>query len=154
MVFLSLRMNFLGTQDAQRKTRGGHWVILGSEEGECLVVPESPSVSMAATLHCGPLCVCSMRITTNGLDWVVRHGAPPYCSPLSLCTGRSLCLTGSGPEPPCSQDSSPQEVASPARAFYTCLADSGHIWRGCKLSVSSIDGCRLYTGRTWTPVRP
>lgn len=136
----------------KKKTRGGQWVSLGAEEGEVLAVPQSASISTTAALHCGPVCVCSMSLTTNSMDWLVRHGAPPYCSPLSLCTGRSLCPTGWGPGPPCSPDSAPWEAASPAPAFYMCLAGSGRIWPGCKPWVSSIDGCRLCTGRTWTPV--
>lgn len=129
-------------------TSGGQWVSLGSEEGECLVVPQSLAFPRRL------VCECSMSGTTNGMDRAVRHGAPPYCSPLSLCTGRSLCPTGWGPELPCSPDLAPRAAASPAPAFYTCLAGSGRIWPGCKPWVSSKGGCRLCTGRTWTPVHP
>lgn len=57
----------------------------------------------------------------------VRRGAPPCSSPLSLCTGRSLCPTGWEPAPPCTPGWAPAEAASPAPAFYTCPAGSGRI---------------------------
>lgn len=82
-----------------------------------------------------------------------RPGACPCSSPLSLCTGTSLCPTESEPELPCSPSLAPPEEVSPVWAFYMSLAGSGHIWPGCKPLVSAIDECRLYTGRTWRPVR-
>lgn len=83
----------------------------------------------------------------------VRPGACPCSIPLSLCAGRSLFLTESEPELPCSPSLAPPEEVSPAWAFYMFPAGSGRIWPGCKPLVSAIDECRLCTGRTWTPVR-
>lgn len=92
--------------------------------------------------------------TTKDVIWeAVRPGACPCSTPLSLCTGRSLCLTESEPELPCSLSLALPEEVSPAWAFYVSLAGSGHIWPGCKPLASAIDECRLCTGRTWTPVR-
>lgn len=114
------------------------------------VVPQWPITTVPHL--CGPVWVWSMCTTTNGTDSGVRHEAPPYCSPLFLCTGRSLCLTDWGPEPLCSPDSAPLGGASPVDTFYMSLDGSAHIWPGCTPWVSSIDGCRLCTGRTWKPV--
>lgn len=127
------------------------------------VIPPSVGITGVLTLLCHPILswwslssvfmYAEIPPPTDVVWEAFRPGACPCSNPLSLCTGRSLCLTELELELPCSPSLAPPEVVSPAWAFYKFLAGSGHIWPGCKPLVSAIDECRLCTGRTWTPVR-
>lgn len=75
------------------------WTVLQVFRDERPFPPQPLRTSMMVSL----LFSCTQIPTTKVIIWeAVRPGACPCSSPLFLCTGRSLCLTESEPELPCS----------------------------------------------------
>ncbi len=83
----------------------------------------------------------------------IRRAGSPYRSPLSLCTGKSLCPTAPARAPLYSPSWAPEERAFQKHSFYRSLGGSAHILLCCRPWVSSTTGCRPCIARTWTPVR-
>lgn len=62
---------------------------------------------------------------------ITRAGSP-YCSPLSLCTGKSLCPTAPARAPLYSPSWAPEERAYQKHSFYRSLGGSAHILLCCR----------------------
>lgn len=62
----------------------------------------------------------------------IRRAGSPCCSPLSLCTGKSLCPTSPARAPLYSPSWAPEERAYQKRSFYRSLGGSAHILLCCR----------------------
>lgn len=62
----------------------------------------------------------------------IRRAGSPYYSPLSLCTGKSLCPTAPARAPLYSPSWAPEERAYQKRSFYRSLGGSAHILLCCR----------------------
>lgn len=67
----------------------------------------------------------------SGARAITRAGSP-YCSPLSLCTGKSLCPTAPARAPLYSPSWAPEERAYQKHSFYRSLDGSAHILLCCR----------------------
>lgn len=66
------------------------------------------------------------------VDQAITRARSPYCSPLSLCTGKSLCPTAPARVPLYSPSLAPEVRAYQKRSFYRSLGGSAHILLCCR----------------------